>query len=101
MFIGQGADGVLEGTPGNKAGIGPGDGVMVTGDVRSLARQFCASGTAVEYVQYDALSHITTVPVWAPAALAWLYGRFAGFPAPSDCAQIAPGNSLAPVQPAG
>jgi Secretory lipase len=101
MFIGQGADGVLEGTPGDKPGIGPGDGVMVTGDVRSLARQFCASGTAVDYIQYDSLSHITTVPVWAAAALAWLYGRFAGFPAPDDCARIAPGNSLAPVQPAG
>ncbi len=101
VFIGQGADGVLEGTPVGKPGIGPGDGVMVTGDVRSLARQFCGSGTAVDYVQYDTLSHITTVPVWAPAALAWLYTRFAGLPAPNDCAQIAPGNSLAPVQPAG
>src|SRR5215469_867012 len=28
MFIGQGANGTLEGTPGNKPGIGPGDGVM-------------------------------------------------------------------------
>jgi hypothetical protein len=37
MFMGQGADGILEGTPGNKPGIGPGDGVMVAGDVRTLA----------------------------------------------------------------
>jgi hypothetical protein len=101
MFIGQGANGIAEGTPGNKPGIGPGDGVMVAGDVRTLARDFCASGTAVDYTQYDALSHITTFPVWAPAALAWLDGRFAGSPAPNDCAQIPPGNSLAPVQPAG
>jgi len=42
----RGADGALEGTPGNKPGIGPGDGVMVAGDVRTLARDFCASGTA-------------------------------------------------------
>jgi hypothetical protein len=101
MFIGQGANGIAEGTPGNKPGIGPGDGVMVAGDVRTLARDFCASGTAVDYTQYDALSHITTFPVWTPAALAWLDGRFAGSPAPNDCAQIPPGNSLAPVQPAG
>jgi hypothetical protein len=101
MFIGQGADGVLEGTPGNKPGIGPGDGVMIAGDVRSLARQFCASGTAVDYTQYDTLSHITSVPVWAPAALAWLDGRFAGVSAPNDCSQIPPGNSLAPAQVAG
>jgi hypothetical protein len=101
MFIGQGADGTLEGTPGNKPGIGPGDGVMIAGDVRTLARDFCASGTAVDYTQYDALSHITTFPVWTPAALAWLGGLFAGSQAPNDCAQIAPGNSLAPVHRAG
>ena len=101
MFIGQGANGTLEGTPGNKPGIGPGDGVMIAGDVRTLARDFCASGTAVDYTQYDALSHITTFPVWAPAALAWLNSLFAGSQAPNDCSQIPPGNSLAPVQPAG
>ena len=102
MFIGQGANGILEGTPGNKPGIGPGDnGVMIAGDVRTLARDFCASGTAVDYTQYDALSHVTTFPVWTPAALAWLDSLFAGSPAPNDCSQIAPGNSLAPVQPAG
>jgi hypothetical protein len=101
MFIGQGANGTLEGTPGNKPGIGPGDGVMVAGDVRTLARDFCASGTAVDYTQYGALSHISTFPVWAPAALAWLSSRFAGSQAPNDCSQIPPGNSLAPVKPAG
>jgi Secretory lipase len=101
MFIGQGANGTLEGTPGNKPGIGPGDGVMIAGDVRTLARRFCASGTAVDYTQYDTLSHITTFPVWAPAALAWLGGLFAGGQAPNDCSQIPPGNSLAPVKPAG
>src|SRR5580704_3161768 len=100
MFIGQGANGILEGTPGPKPGIGSGDGVMVAGDVRTLARDFCASGTAVDYTQYDALSHVTTFPVWTPAALAWLGSRFAGSQAPNDCSQIAPGNSLAPVRPA-
>jgi len=99
MFIGQGANGILEGTPGNKPGIGRGDGVMVAGDVRTLARDFCASGTAVDYTQYNSLSHVTTFPVWAPAALAWLNGLFAGSQAPNDCSQIAPGNSLAPVKP--
>lgn len=99
MFIGQGANGILEGTPGNKPGIGPGDGVMIAGDVRTLARDFCASGTAVDYTQYNALSHVTTFPLWAPAALAWLDGRFAGVQPPNDCSQIPPGNSLAPVKP--
>jgi Secretory lipase len=100
MFIGQGAGGVTEGTPGNKPGIGPGDGVMSAGDVRTLARDFCASGTAVDDTQYDALDHITTFAAWAPAALAWLNSRFAGSPAANDRARIPPGNSLAPVQPA-
>jgi Secretory lipase len=101
MDIGQGADGILEGTPGNKPGIGAGDGVMIAGDVRTLARDFCASGTAVDYTQYNALDHISTFAAWAPGALTWLNSRFAGATAPNDCAQIAPGNSLAPVQPAG
>ena len=60
-----------------------------------------STGTAVDYTQYNALSHITTLPVWAPAALAWLNGLFAGNQAPNDYAQIPPGNSLAPVHPAG
>jgi hypothetical protein len=98
MFIGQGANGTLEGTPPGGPGIGPGDGVMVTGDVRTLARQFCASGTAVDYAEYDALSHTTSIIPWAPTALLWLGSRFAGTPAPNNCAQIAPGNSLAPQQ---
>jgi hypothetical protein len=101
MFIGQGANGILEGTPGNKPGIGPGDGVMIAGDVRTLARDFCASGTAVDYTQYDALSHVTTFPAWTPAALTWLDSLFAGSQAPNDCSAIAPGNSLAPVHPVG
>ena len=52
LFIGQGANGDLEWTPGNKPGIGPGDGVMIAGDVRTLARTYCEKGTTVYYEQY-------------------------------------------------
>jgi hypothetical protein len=97
LFIGQGANGVLEGTPGNKPGIGPGDGVMIAGDVRSLAREYCGNGVPVEYVQYNSLSHITSALPWLTAAVPWLSARFAGLAPPQDCAQIAPGNSLAPI----
>jgi Secretory lipase len=97
LFIGQGAHGELEGTPGNKPGIGEGDGVMVAGDVRSLAREYCSRGIPVQYVEYDNLSHVTTALPWLPAGAAWLTARFAGKSAPQDCAQIAPGNSLAPI----
>jgi hypothetical protein len=53
-----GASGELEGTPGDKPGIGDGDGVKITGDVRTLARGYCAKGTKVDYEQYDTLSHL-------------------------------------------
>jgi hypothetical protein len=97
LFIAQGANGELEGTPGNKPGIGKGDGVMIAGDVRTLAREYCAHNVPVEYMQYDSLSHLTTAVPWAAGAAAWLSGRFAGTPPPQDCAQIPPGNSLAPI----
>lgn len=99
-YIAQGDGGVFEGTYGNHPGIGTGDGVMVAGDVRALARQYCATGDApVKYRQYDLLSHTGVPLVWAPTALDWLKDRFAGEPAPSDCGGIPPGNSLAPEQP--
>lgn len=98
LFIGQGANGPLEGTPGNLPGIGAGDGLMVAGDVRALAREYCARGVPVDYVQYDHLSHLTTVLPWLTRAAAWLWARFAGLPPPQDCAHVAPGNSLAPIR---
>lgn len=97
MFLGQGAGGVLEGTPSNKPGIGPGDGVMIAGDVRSLARQYCAGGTRIRYKQYPLTSHFSTVPLWLPEAVAWLGARFGGTQAPTNCGSIPAGNSLAPI----
>lgn len=98
MLIGQGANGVLEGTDNGKPVSGPGDGVMVAGDVRSLARQYCDTGnSAILYRQYDLLSHTPSTIAWLPEALFWLNDRFAGRPAPSNCGAIAPGNSLDPV----
>lgn len=98
MFIGQGANGVLEGTPGSKPGIGRGDGVMIAGDVRTLARQYCADGTAVKYRQYHLMSHVGAALAWAPTAMTWLDDRFAGKDAPSDCGSIPKGNPLTPEE---
>jgi Secretory lipase len=96
-LIDQGDGGVLEGTLSDPAGIGTGDGVMVAGDVRALANQYCDTGdSAISYNQYDLLSHVGTAVAWAPAALSWLADRFAGKSAPSDCGNIPAGNSLAP-----
>lgn len=101
-YLAQGNGGVFEGTFGNHPGIGTGDGVMVAGDVRALARQYCATGNdAITYRQYDLLSHTATAAAWAPVALGWLRDRFAGKAAPSDCGDIPAGNSLAPEQPTG
>lgn len=98
----QGDQGEFDGTNNNQPGIGPGDGVMIAGDVRSYAREACAAGDPVDYTETP-LTHETTEPVWSAAALAWLATRFAGVTAPSDCSSIAPGNPLIPVtvQPAG
>ncbi|WP_406140137.1 lipase family protein [Streptomyces sp. NBC_01089] len=99
-FIAQGGGGVLEGTTSNLPGIGRGDGVMVAGDVRALARQYCDKGnTSIKYQQYDLLSHVGAAVPWAPTALGWLNDRFAGKTAPSDCGRIPAGNSLAPEVP--
>lgn len=100
-YIAQGNGGVLEGTYGNPPGIGTGDGVMVAGDVRALARQYCATGDGpVKFEQFDLLSHVGVPAVWAPLAMGWLGDRFAGRTAPSDCGHIPAGNFLDPEQPA-
>lgn len=100
QYIGQGTRGDLEGTRNNQPGIGPGDGVMIAGDVRSLARQYCAAGTRVLYREYAA-SHVGTLVSWLPSAIQWIRDRFAGRGAPQNCASIKPGNSLAPIQYTG
>jgi hypothetical protein len=97
LLIAQGANGELEGTSGDKPGIGPGDGVMIAGDVRTLAREYCARGLTVQYRQYDAFAHIETAVPWLATALPWLSARFAGQPAPQNCLDIAPGNPLTPI----
>lgn len=95
-FIEQGAGGVLEGTPANKPGIGPGDGVMVAGDVRALARQYCETGNrSISYVEDAQLSHVMVGAKFVPAAMKWIDDRLAGKPAPSSCGTISAGNSLA------
>jgi hypothetical protein len=94
LFVGQGTGGELEGTPAS-ATYGKGDGVMIAGDVRTLARTYCDRGVRVQYREY-ATSHFTSIAPWLPEALAWTTARFTGLTAPSSCGSIAVGNSLAP-----
>ncbi len=97
MFIGQGTGGELEGTKGNKPGIGKGDGVMIAGDVRTLVKRWCSRGVDINYREYP-LSHFTSVPLWLPEAYAWMMGRFADTAAPNNCATVAKGNSLKKIK---
>jgi pimeloyl-ACP methyl ester carboxylesterase len=98
LFIGQGANGEqFEGTPGNKPGIGPGDGVMIAGDVRTLARSYRERGATVWYEQYDELSHISSLYLWLPHSITWIKRRFAGDPAPQS-SSIPEGNALDPIK---
>ncbi|WP_320670519.1 lipase family protein [Patulibacter defluvii] len=97
LFIGQAANGGLEGTPGGKPGIGAGDGVMVAGDVRSLARRYCEKGLPIEYQQYDSLSHLSAMPLWWKEASRWMADRLEGKRPPDTCSTIEPGNPLDPV----
>ena len=99
LLIAQGANGELEGTSGTKPGIGRGDGVMIAGDVRTLARDYCQRGVAVQYNQYDLLAHVEAAAPWIATAVPWLSARFAGKAAPKNCSHIASGNPLDPVGP--
>ena len=99
MMVGQGAGGELEGTPGDKPGIGKGDGVMIAGDVRTLLRSYCSKGIKVKYSEYGG-SHLLSALEWLPAAIDWTFDRFSllgPYTIPSNCSSIAPGNSLAPI----
>jgi hypothetical protein len=97
LLIAQGADGTIEGSNGFQPGIGPGDGVMIAGDVRTLAREYCSRGVTVQYDEYDLLDHIGTAVPWITTTVPWLAARFAGLQAPENCGQIAPGNAVAPI----
>lgn len=92
MFIVQADNGILEGTWPGPPGVGPGDGVMIAGDVRALADRYCAAGVSIDYQQFGIISHTTAPDFWGPESVLWLLDRFAGKPAPSNCAQIPPGN---------
>lgn len=100
MFIAQADNGILEGTAPGGAGIGTGDGVMITKDVHSLVSRYCDAGLAVQYDQYDTISHIPGGGLWLPGAILWINDRFNGVPAPSNCQNIAPGNPLTSQEPA-
>jgi len=95
LHIVQGTGGTLEGTKPSPI-WGKGDGVMLAGDVRTLARQYCAQGVKVQHKEYGT-SHFLTIANWVPTAMTWIDDRFAGKAVPDNCASIAVGNPLDPI----
>lgn len=95
LFIREGTGGEQEGTLASSV-YGPGDGVMVAGDVRTLARQYCAAGTPIDYAE-SPLSHTTTMAQMLPSAQTWIGDRFNATTPSSNCDSIQPGNSIAAV----
>ncbi|HUY63823.1 MAG TPA: lipase family protein [Acidimicrobiales bacterium] len=64
---------------------GTGDGVMVAGDVASLARRYCAEGVPVQFQQYQGVSHEEAGAFFEPQTGPFLQARFAGVPFVSNC----------------
>jgi hypothetical protein len=89
----QAGGGEAEKTPPHPT-LGDGDGVMLLGDTRALAAQYCADGTPVDYREQPTGGHSQGSFAWFGAALPWVNDRFAGVPASSTCADVPPGNSL-------
>lgn len=94
QYIGQAGGGAeKEGTPVHPV-LGDGDGVMLLGDTRALARQYCAAGAPVKYEEYGPVGHGAGGTAWAQGMLSWISGRLAGDTAPSTCGSVPAGNSL-------
>lgn len=75
---------------------GPGDGVMLVNDVRSLVHKYCDAGISIDYAE-SPLGHSDQGAAFLAEAGPWMAAQFAGTPAVSTCATVQPGNSLAPT----
>ena len=77
---------------------GTGDHVMIVKDVQGLAHQYCGEGVPVQLEVYGGAEHTQAGLQFFPEAMAFLGQRFAGVPFTGNCAEIPPGNSLAPLK---
>ena len=69
---------------------GNGDGAMVAGDVKALARHYCGQGVPVDYQEYPDASHIEAAAFFEPQTGPFLQERFAGAPFVSNCSSLGP-----------
>ncbi|MFD2422210.1 lipase family protein [Amycolatopsis pigmentata] len=63
------------------------DQLTPVGGDRAVMRQYCAGGATVQHVEYPG-DHSAAATAGLPGALAFLDNRFAGAPAPDNCATI-------------
>ncbi|MEO7276730.1 MAG: alpha/beta fold hydrolase, partial [Sphingomicrobium sp.] len=66
----------------------PADVIIAPAVTRTYARQACAAGKSVKWIDIVGKGHPTSAQDSAPATLQWIADRFAGKPAPSDCGSI-------------
>lgn len=64
------------------------DELAPIGPDRQLIRRFCAAGVKVDHVETLLGEHVAVAVTGAPGAVAYLVDRFAGRPAPDNCAAI-------------
>lgn len=77
---------------------GTGDDVMVAEDLEALAYKYCRQGVTVQFEVYGGADHTEGGVQFFPTAMSFLGERFAGTPFAGNCADIGPGNSLAPLK---
>jgi hypothetical protein len=82
---------------GNDLSDSTGDGVTVTKDVQELAYTYCQRGVPVKFHIYHGLNHSQGGTSFFEQAQAFLAQRFENRPFQNGCADIGPGNSIAPV----
>ncbi|HET9072979.1 MAG TPA: lipase family protein [Solirubrobacteraceae bacterium] len=76
---------------------GTGDDVMIAADDYALAHTYCNRGVPVQFTTYKGQNHGNAGIAFLPSAEQWVIGRLNGNPAVNGCAQIPPGDSLAPL----
>jgi hypothetical protein len=62
------------------------DELAPIGPDRALVRRYCAGGVRVQHIEDLAGEHLSELATGTPGALAYMADRFAGRPAPSNCA---------------
>ena len=89
----QAGGGEAENTPPHPE-LGDGDGVMLLGDTRSLARQYCDDGTVVDYRELPLGGHGPGGVAWAAQMVPWVNARFDGVEPTGTCGEVPEGNPL-------